>query len=161
MIMKQKKIISIEICCIILILVVTWFFINNSSQISKEKFGIYLFENNELVVSDKDILSYNKTSHIIKLTEDGANKINNLFVGVYGKPFVMILNGKEMYNGSFWTSISSVSYSGVVILIDDVSINNSIAIQLGYPSLGFYDGKYLINNSEIFYYFERLGKLIK
>src|SRR4030042_1944486 len=148
---------------IILIIILIYLFLNYISQITERKFGVYLLENDELVISDIDIVSYNKTSQVMELTEGGADKIQNLKVEMEGKPFVIKLDGREMYNGSFWTSISSISSSGVVILTDDAFVNgnwvdlsliNSMVIQLGYPSSGFYKGEYPINNSEIFDYFK-------
>ena len=135
--------------------VIIGFVLSNQLQISKERFGIYLSENDELVISDKDIVSYNKTSHEIKLNEEGIEKIKALKVHVSGSPFVIKLNGKEIYNGSFWTPISSKPYSGIVILIQD----NTIKIETGYPSSEFFEGIDPRNNSEIFDYFQKVGKL--
>ena len=56
-----------------IICVIIGFIMSNQLQISKEGFGIYLLENDELVISDKEIISYNKTSHEIKLKEEGVN----------------------------------------------------------------------------------------
>ena len=154
---------------LVIILLCLFLFLNNKSQFSEGKFGIYLLENDELIISDNDIISYNKTSQVIKLTEVGANKIQNLKVEMKGKPFVIKFDGREMYNGSFWISISSISSSGVVILTDGGFVNgnwvnlsfiNSIVIQLGYPSNGFYVAEHPINNIEIFDYFKDIGKLI-
>ena len=54
--------------------------------------------------------------------------IKALRVPVSGRPFVIKLNCKEIYNGAFWSPISSKSYSGIVILIED----NSVKIENGY-----------------------------
>ena len=137
-----------------------WFILNRQSQISKEGFGIYLLENNQLVISDKDIMSYNKNSHEIKLTEEGVEKIKALKVPVSGRPFVVKLNGEEIYNGSFWSPISSIPYSGIVI--DTLIIqNNTITIEKGYPTSEFFEGIDPRNHSEIFDYFQKVGKLIQ
>jgi len=40
-----------------------WFILRTRVQVSEESFGIYLVENGELVISDKEIVSYKKTSH--------------------------------------------------------------------------------------------------
>jgi len=80
-------------------------------------FGIYLSQNNQVVIADEDVVWYNKSSHEMILTEEGKNKLEALTVDVYGTPFTVKLNGKEIYSGSFWTPISSVSRSGIVIEI--------------------------------------------
>lgn len=121
-------------------------------QILKEGFGIYLLENDELVLSEEDIISYNETSHEIKLNEEGVKKIKTLNVPISGIPFVIKINGKKMYNGAFWSPFSSKSYSGIVILIQD----NSIKIETGYPSSEFFKGLDPRNNFEIIKYFQKL-----
>ena len=72
-------------------------------------------ENNELVISDNEIVWYDKTSYQIKLTEEGVKRISLLEVSVTGSPFVARIDGEEIYTGSFWVSFSSLSYSGIVI----------------------------------------------
>jgi len=141
-----------------------WSVLSTRLHTSREGFGIYLLDNNELVVSDKDIVSYNKTCHEIKLTEEGVRKIGALSfeVPVYGKPFVVKLNDREMYNGSFWSSFSSVSCSGVVIV--DVlavrdGVTDTVRIEAGYPSSEFFKGVDPRNNLEILDHFQRVGKL--
>ncbi|MDH5362400.1 MAG: hypothetical protein OEW84_03705 [Aigarchaeota archaeon] len=136
-----------------------WFVLSSRLQTSNEGFGIYLLENNELVISDKDIASYNKTSHEIKLNEEGVRKIEALSyeVPVYGKPFVVKLNDRQIYNGSFWSPISSVAASGIVI--DTFVQHNTIRIEAGYPSSEFFKGIDPRNNSEIFEFFRGVGKL--
>ena len=80
-------------------------------------------KNNEQVLSDEEIVWYDKTSHEIKLTEEGVRRIKALEVSVSGSPFVIRINDEEIYEGSFWVSFSSLSYSGVVI--DTLRIQNN------------------------------------
>lgn len=131
------------------------FILNNRS---KEGFGIHLLENDIPVISDRDIVSYNKSSHEIKLTEVGGEKINALKMPVYGRPFVTKVNEKEIYNGSFWTPISSMSCSGVVIQI--VIRNDAIKIEMGYPTSQF-EEKDPRDDPRILDYFQRVGKLVQ
>ncbi|HEY4699920.1 MAG TPA: hypothetical protein VIH27_06080, partial [Nitrososphaerales archaeon] len=42
---------------------------------SSNEFGIYLAETNELVISDRDVVSYNSTSHRIKLNDEGVERV--------------------------------------------------------------------------------------
>jgi hypothetical protein len=132
------------------------FFLEQEPQGS---FGIYLSGNNQLVISDRNIVWYNWASHEIKLTDEGLGKVEALKVPVSGTPFMIKLNGKEIYNGSFWVSISSISYSGIVINTLEIQ-NNTMKIEKGYPSSGFFEGTDPRNNSDIHYYFQKIGKLV-
>jgi len=125
-------------------------------EILVERFGIYL-ENDELVISDNDIIWYNKTSHEIKLTGEGVEKIKALRVPVHGEPFAVKLDNRVIYTGSFWTPFSSIPYSGVVILNFPI-YNNVYEISAGYHAFVSIDPR---NDNEIFGYFENVGKLIQ
>lgn len=131
-------------------------FILNSC--SEKGFGIFLAEDDIRVISDRDIVSYNRSSHEIRLTEVGAEKIRALKVPVYGRPFVTKVNEEEIYNGSFWTPISSMSYSGPVI--QTIIRNNTIKIEMGYPTSQF-EGKDPRNDPRILDYFQIVGKLVQ
>ena len=127
--------------------------------VSSEEFGIYLLKNNELLISDNEIMWYDKTNYQIKLTEEAAKKISSLEVPVSGSQFAVRIDDKEIYTGSFWVSFSSLSYSGIVM--DTLRIqNNTISIDLGYPSSQFFKGLDKRNDPRIFDHFQKLGKLI-
>ncbi len=160
--MKRKNLlIVLAIAGIICALV--GFILSNQLQFPKESmrvFGIYLLENNDLVISDKNIISYNRTSHEIRLSEDGVEKITKM--DLYQKPFVIKLDGKEIYNGSFWSDFSSIPFSGVVIidiLAVQSGVTGNIRIETGYPTSEFFEGADPRYNSEIFDYFHKVGKL--
>ena len=160
--MLQK--ITIAIAGILIIgiaVVVGWFFLGHQLQISQEKFGIYLSENSKLVISDEDIVWYNKTSHEIKLTTEGVEKIQALEVGVYGEPFVIKINDGKMYNGSFWTPISSVSYDGIVIEVPFNINDNTIKLEKGYPTSEFFQGADPRGDQRVSDHFQEIGKLIQ
>ena len=55
----------------------------------------------ELVISDADIIAYNKSSHEVKLTEEGTEKIEELGLRVplNGTHFVMRIKGEDVYDG--------------------------------------------------------------
>ncbi len=156
--MKRKSV-ALSAALLSTLVIIGWLFLNNLSQIPPEGFGIFSLENNELLISDVDIVSYNKSSHEIKLTDEGVEKIKALQVPVRGKPFVVMLNGREMYNGSFWTPISSISYSGIVI--ETLVHNNTIKIEMGYPTSKFFENKDPRDQSEIFGHFQKVGKLVQ
>lgn len=153
----MEKRIKIELVVLLVAVAVVcgWFILISRLQVSEEGFGIYFLENDHPVISDKDIISYNKTSHEIKLTEEGVEKIRALSfeVPLYGKPFVVKLDGRKIYNGSFWSPISSIAPPGIVIdtlLQDDIiKIENPPSFQGVEPR----------DNSEIFDHFQKVGKL--
>ncbi len=134
---------------------------------AKPGFGIYLEETGELVLSDEDIISYNKNTHEIRLTESGINKINSYSEserpstshGLYQKPFVVKLNGEELYEGAFWSGVSSLAYSGIVIT-DVLVLKDSLKIEAGYTGPGAFEGPDPRNNPALFDYFQKNGKLI-
>jgi len=123
-------------------------------------FGIYLSENNKLVISDEDIVWYSRATHEIRLTELGAKKIEGLHVSVYGDPFVVKIGGEKIYNGLFVTPLSSVGQQPSEAVIETLVQNNTIKIQMGYPpsQFGAEDPR---NNPKIFDYFQSIKKLIQ
>jgi len=166
--MKKRNKISLTIFTVFIIAIISLLlFLNNQSQTSEEKFGIYLLENDELLISDKNIISYNKTSHEIKLNEEGFIKIKELQDWIGGTGFIIKFNGNDIYRGEFRSAISSIDYHGFVIVdfifVDEEIIfsNNSIRIETGYPTSDLFEGEDLRNNSEIFDHFQRIGKLIE
>ena len=159
--MKKPIKTSVVVLVIAVLAVVGGFyFINQLKASVNEKFGIYLTKNNELVISDDEIVWYNKSSHEIKLTEEGVKKIQALKVVdvTYGEPFVLKIGDQEIYNGSFWTPISSVSYQGIAIETYFYTSENTIKLQNGYPA-GWLQGEDPRNDPRIFDHFQELGKL--
>lgn len=139
---------DVLLCSTTLILYSVW---NYQLKTSKDGFTITLQESVEPVISDRDIITYNQTSHEITLTEQGHEKIKAMQISIAGKPFVVKLNGNELYNGSFWTPISSKPYTGIVILF--FTKNNINRIQTGYPTPEYYEGTDPRNNPEILNHF--------
>lgn len=149
--MGKRTIISVVILLTGVIFVGLWF-----SSTSKEKFGIYLQRNNELVIADEDIVWYNASDHRIKLTLKGAEKISSLRVGVHGELFTIKIGKTEIYEGAFWTPISSVGYHGIIIE-KPMDQTDTIQLQCGYPSsYGDTDPR---NDPRIVSYFQKIGKL--
>jgi hypothetical protein len=126
---------------------------------ARGRFGIYLSETNKLVISDQDIVWYNKTSYEIKLTLEGVGKIKALPVSVFGAPFVVRIDGIEVCNDSFVTPISSIPAPPSEIIIETLVQNDTIHIQMGYPPSQF-AGQDPRNNPKIFDYFQAIGKLV-
>jgi hypothetical protein len=136
-------------------------------------FGIYQGQN--LILSADQIVSYNKTSHVIKLTEDGLRmmrskvlyeEVNGELVpqldGLYLKAFSVRLDGQEIYSGTFWSGASSQSNSGIVLL-DVLSIlsDDHITLAAGYPGPANFKGVDPRNNTKIMQYLKEKNKLVE
>ena len=146
---------SIAIC----VALAGWWWMLYSPFQMNEEFGIYLVDHNELVISDGDIIFYNGSSHEIRLTEEGAQKIEELSMRVplNGTRFVMKIKGEDIYDGWFWSPISSLPCSGIVI--ETLVRNNTIRIETGYPS-SYFQGEDPRSNPKILDYFQSTGKLV-
>ncbi len=157
MILRKKSALLVIILTFIGISVAAWFLISHQFQGS---FGIYLLENNKLVISEEDIVWYNRTSHEIRLTELGVKKIEDLQVSLYGSPFVVKINGETIYNGYFVTPISSISVPPSEVVIETLVQNNIMKIQMGYPPSEF-GGEDPRNKPKIFDYFLNIKKIVQ
>ena len=158
--MKKQTKVWVGILFLSIVIIGGWFILNDLYLSSSGEFGLYLVENGELIVSDRDILSYNKTNHEIKLTKGGVERFQGL--DLYQRTFVIKLKGEEMYEGAFWSYLSSRIYEGVVlldiILIQD-DVTDSLTIEPWYPPGLFYGAEDPRLNTEIFNYFQKIGKL--
>lgn len=134
-------------------------------------FGIYQGQN--LILSDDDIESYNRTSHEIKLTDSGLRAMRSRILyeeengalvpklgGLYLKAFSIRIDGVEMYSGTFWSRVSSSTNDGIVLL-DVLAINSadSLKLEAGYPSASNYKGADPRNNTKIMQYLKEKNKL--
>lgn len=158
--MKKQTKVWISIIFLSIILIGGWFLLRDPQLSSSGEFGIYLIENDETIISDREILSYNKSNHEIKLTKEGIEKLKAS--DLYKKNFVIKLNGLEIYEGAFWSYLSSSIYEGVVILDIHLIQNgetDSIIIEPWYPP-GLFEGTEDPRlRAEIFNYFQQIGKL--
>ena len=159
----MKKIIKSALVILVLavIIVTGTLYFNSQLRGPTERFGIYLLKNNELVISDEDVMWYDKDSYELKLTDEGIKKIQTLKVEsvIHGEPFIVKIGDQEIYNGSFWTSISSVSYQGIVIDTLVNTTDNTIKLEKGYPSSTFFEGIDRRNDPRIIDHFQKLNKL--
>ena len=149
---------ALTVSFLIIAIGVSWI-LYSASQVPTERFSIYLVETNEVTISDEEIMYYIKTSHEIKLAQEGAEKIEQLSLKVpmNGTKFMIKINGKEIYGGWFWSPISSIPCSSVVI--ETTVRNETIKIETGYPSSHF-QGEDPRNNPTVFNYFQAAGKLV-
>ncbi|MDD2666143.1 MAG: hypothetical protein PHD13_07085 [Methanocellales archaeon] len=155
--MQKRTALVLLVVAVVLVVGIFYYY---TSQLRGSTFGIYLLKNDELVISDEEIVWYDKNSHEIKLTEEGVKKIQALKVVnvTYGEPFVIKLGNQQIYNGAFWTPISSMSYGGTVIETFVIT-DNTITLKKGYPTPNFFEGIDPRSDPRILDHFQRLNKL--
>ena len=74
----------------------------------------------EPVISDKDIIEYDWSSHTVTVSKEAASRIP--VPDSFGTPFIVIVDGKRYYVGGFWSILSSVSCPYPVI--EDMDIRD-------------------------------------
>jgi hypothetical protein len=158
--LKTQTTVWLGILLLSIVIIGGWWILNDGYLSSSGEFGFYLVETGELIISDKDILSYNKTIHEIKLTKGGVERFKGR--ELYQRKFVITLHGVEMYEGAFWSDLSSRIYEGVVILnIHQIQegVTDRLTIEPWYPPGLFTGSEDPRRNTEIFNYFQKIGKL--
>jgi hypothetical protein len=114
----------------------------------------------EPVISSKDIIAYDQETHEIKLKADAYERVQALQVPTTGKSFVVCVDKGPIYWGAFWAPFSSQSFNGVIILVPSLfHQENTIQIELGYPSPSLYQGEDPRSNPVILESLEEAGKL--
>ena len=137
--------------------------------------GIYIVDNGGLFLSDQDMSAYIQASHKIVLNKSGITKWNSYIAynnsydppipvlgELYQKNFAIKIDNNEIYGGKFWSSVSSLSYDGVVILdmlFPCDSIKDTITIAYGYPTSSYATANDPRNNPEIFNFLSQKGLL--
>jgi hypothetical protein len=115
----------------------------------------------EPVISTDDIISYDKETHEIELATDAYERVQALKVPTSGKSFLVCVDRTPIYWGAFWAPYSSQSFNGVTIWVPAFSQQeNTIKIELGYPSASFYQGQDPRSDPVILASLEKAGKLI-
>jgi hypothetical protein len=119
------------------------------------RFGLYLVNKDakELdqiefahlpIFTDTDILNYNWTNHTITISETAIKRIPGNSYSL-GRPFVIVVDGKPAYRGSFRNSKNAFAIAEPIILIDVNStfnvLNNTIQIYNGFPGFIQYPNK--------------------
>lgn len=163
-----------------LLIIIAGFALSSCQPDKGNKFAIYLLAQdipatklsqmdiNQLVIqeqpviSNDDILSYDKATHTIELTQEAYIRIQQIFpmpVKVAGIPFVVCVGDERIYTGAFMTPVSSISYDGVVISQPFDTTKTTIQIALGYPGQGAFTGGDPRGDSRIINALEQSKKL--
>lgn len=114
------------------------------------------------ILTSENLLSYNKATHELTLTDAAFDRFQRLFpspVKVDGIPFVVCVGEGPIYAGALWTPLSSLSYDGVVILQPFNQNENKVRIELGYPGPQAFTGQDPRSDARIIQSLEAEGKL--
>jgi hypothetical protein len=115
---------------------------------------------NTPIISDKDIIAYYKDTHEIELTVDAYERVQSLHPLTFGKSFVVCVDKAPIYWGAFWAAYSSLSFNSIIIMVPSIfEKENTIQIELGYPSPNFYQGEDPRSDPSIIEALEKAGKL--
>jgi hypothetical protein len=114
------------------------------------------------VVSNDDVVSYDKATHTIELTSEAYIRVQRIFpmpVKADGIPFVVCVGKERIYFGAFMTTVSSISYDGIVIGQPLKTEPTTIQITLGYPGQDVFTGNDPRADSRIMKALEQQNKL--
>ena len=95
------------------------------------------------LLAGDDIVAYDRLTHDIELSGAAYRRVQALFaapVPVRGLPFVVCVGREPLYAGAFWTSLSSQSFDGPVIMEPLAAGLPVIRITTGYPGPAFFRG---------------------
>lgn len=130
-------------------------------------FGIYLVKNNQLLISQDDVVSYNPDTYTFKLTDEAVKRLNSYSVygedhtpkmnnGLYQQEFSMMLKDTVLFAGVFWSSVSSLSHDGLVLLDSTMfPTTKELTLATSYPA----GGTLSTRQSDLREYFKSIGKL--
>ena len=104
-------------------------------ELSQKDLGLLTLETAP-IISSNEIVSYDKTSHSMELTQAAFTRVQQIFpipVEIDGIPFVVCVGKERIYAGAFWAPRSAINYDGVVIMQPFSAEKTIIQITLGYP----------------------------
>lgn len=134
--------------------------ISDPRQVDRSELADIALEENPLI-TEADVISYNPETHQMELAEEAYARVISLFslpVDVDGLPFVVVVDDEPIYSGAFYTPVSSLSYSGVVIMQPLGEKARTLSFGLGYPGADLFEGKDPRSDSRII---NRLGMVNK
>jgi hypothetical protein len=141
-----------------------WFFGSYMMRPSEAGFRIYSLQNNGLLISDADILSYNWTSQEMVITSTASERLNDTENLYSLTGFVVKIDGEEIYRGIFREHTMSAIPSPPKISICFPSSSypfesvNYGAIRMFFPSFQPLSDQ-PVNNAKLLSYFEKINKL--
>ena len=163
--MRRRILISATLIFVMLILVLG-LFLDSMNSPSKEEFTLIFLENNVLLISDADVVSYNVTSQEIAITEIASERLLGMSDELYSfMGFVIRIDGEVVYQGMFRSAIMSAipGPPRICVLFPSMflqsEIENNNAIRMFYP--GFEPPSDQSQaNAKFIDYFRQANKLI-
>jgi hypothetical protein len=144
-----------------------WFLESYMRKPSEGGFRIYSLDDNTLLISDADILSYNWTSQEMAITAQASARLNQSggYLYSYSTGFVVRIDGEEMYRGIFREVTMSAVPAPPKISIVFPSVvlpsgtENYRAIRWFFP---FFHppSDQPVNNAKLLQYFKKVQKLV-
>ena len=163
--MRRKILVSSVLIAATLILIVG-LILDSMEAPSKEGFTLVFLENNVLLISDADIVSYNMTSQEIAITEIASERLVNMGNELYNfTGFVIRIDGEDVYQGVFRSAIMSAipGPPKICVLFPSMflhsGIENNNAFRMFYPSFEPPSDQSEAN-TKLRNYFEQANKLI-
>lgn len=158
----EKKILFNILLATFVLICGFWLYVSYDFQIPNSGFTIYLCENNIMVILGEDILSYNRSNHEMRLSIEGAVRLERMKEQLHGR-FMIRINGEDVYGGVILPPTISRSYpcsEAIIIIPSLLESYRNIKLQMGYPECQPLDNdpRY---NLRVFEYFETEGKLIQ
>ena len=140
------------------------FFSSYMMHPSEAGFRTYSLQNNALLISDADILSYNWTSQEMAITAEASERLTKIGDLYSFTGFVIRIDGEEIYRGIFRQHAMSatpaaprISILFPSVLFPSESVNYE-AIRMFWP---FFQppSDQSVNSTKILNYFEEINKL--
>lgn len=119
-----------------------WIYTIYMMQQSEAGFRLVFLENNDVLISDSDVLSYNWTSQEITLSDGSSERLIQMGDSLYSftAGFVIRIDGEEVYRGVFRSPIMSAipAPPKISIMFPNVVFPSSTpddhAMRMFYPS---------------------------
>jgi hypothetical protein len=164
--MWKKLCLGVTLAFLMLFLVV-WLLGINDTKTTDEEFTLVLLENDEVLICEIDVLSYNWTSQEIAITNAASERLLGQEEGLYSFTggFVVRIHSEEIYRGVFRSAIHSAipDSPGISVLFPSILFSseteNYCAMRMFYPSFEPPTSQQNANE-KLFQYFEEAGKLI-
>lgn len=142
-------------------LVLTWVCIAANNNLPSG-FVLCLWDNDEVIITDNDIVSYDQLTNTIMLNEQGVKKWQNYFPAskslankkLYDKKFFILLDGDKILTGRFLSRYSFKSISETIINVE-LFAANSFKIDNLEDNIQYNENKF-----KLFEFFKKEGKLL-
>lgn len=131
--MKKRLWVSITLA-VLMVFAGLWVFRGAWLPSSEGGFRLVFLEDNSLLVSDPDIVSYNSTSQEITLTAQASQRLTQMGDELYKSVAVIRINGEEIYQGLFRTAyMSAIPPPSKITILFPSDVTGDHALRLLFP----------------------------